>query len=821
MFYENNSQLKLAWEFVQYTGNNIFLTGKAGTGKTTFLRNVRQSTLKRSVVVAPTGVAALNAGGVTIHSFFQLPFGPQLPGDQLSTEIKRHAAANQKFTREKINIIRSLDLLIIDEISMVRADLLDAIDVVLRRYRNRSKPFGGVQLLMIGDLQQLAPITKNDEWELLRPYYDSPFFFSSLALQKTLFTAIELKHIYRQNDQLFIDLLNKIRNNEPDSESLRILNDRYNPRFDHDEYPGYITLTTHNQQAEQINEKRLEKIRSKKYRITAKISGTFPEYSYPTLPKLELKTGAQVMFVKNDSSPQKRYYNGKIGIITAIDPDNETITVSCNGDDEEINVTPEEWNNYSYSIDPQSNEIVEKSIGTFLQIPLKLAWAITIHKSQGLTFSKAIIDANAAFAHGQVYVALSRCTSLEGLVLSSRIEPHSIRSDTTVLGFTKNVEANQPDSGALEKAKHEFGINLVSELFDFKSLEKELAYLLKQMKENAASLHLKVIEDLEKTTSLFSTDVVLVSEKFHTQLNHLFNQEPDIEKNSILQERIKKACTYFDDKIAGILSSALNKLSIETDNKSVKKTLTEIVERLKEGTGLKQACLREGRNGITVQKYLRVKAVSAIDKKVKEPIRADEKLAQHTGNPDLYKALRQWRKNKAEEADVPEYMVLNQKSLVQLAQHLPGTRQELMAIKGIGKTKTNVFGDELTELITDYCRKTGLKSKSSSPLDIALKHREKKPNTRALTFDLFKGGKNVDEIAKIRSLTKGTIEGHLLHYLRSGQIEIGKLVPDKLINLVINILQENNSSSPSMIKEALGEQISWAELKMVLVHLNK
>jgi len=821
MFYDDNSQLKLAWEFVQYTGNNIFLTGKAGTGKTTFLRNVRQSTLKRSVVVAPTGVAALNAGGVTIHSFFQLPFGPQLPGDQLTTEIKRHAAANQKFTREKINIIRSLDLLIIDEISMVRADLLDAIDVVLRRYRNRSKPFGGVQLLMIGDLQQLAPITKNDEWELLRPYYDSPFFFSSLALQKTVFTAIELKHIYRQNDQLFIDLLNKIRDNEPDSESLRILNERYNPRFNHDENPGYITLTTHNQQAEQMNEKRLEKIRSKKHFFNAKISGTFPEYTYPTLPKLELKTGAQVMFVKNDSSPQKRYYNGKIGIITGIDPENESITVLCNGDDEEINVTPEEWNNFSYSIDPQSNEIVEKSVGTFNQIPLKLAWAITIHKSQGLTFSKAIIDANAAFAHGQVYVALSRCTSLEGLVLSSRIEPYSIRSDTTVKGFTKNVEANQPDSGALETAKHEFEHNLVSELFDFKSLQKELSYLLKQMKDNASSLHLKDIEDLEKTTSMFLTDVVIISDKFQPQLQQLFHQEPDIEKNSYLQERIKKASAYFDEKIAGILSSALNRLSIETDNKAVKKTLSEILERLKEETRLKQACLKEGRTGITVQKYLRVRAVSAIDKEVRETVRTDERLSQHIANPDLYKALRQWRSNKAEEADIPEYMVLNQKSLAQLAQLLPCTKQELLAIKGIGKAKAKIFGDELAELIADYCLKTGLEPKRPASLKPVLEHREEKPDTRMLTFDLFKEGKNVEDIASIRKLTAGTIEGHLATFIRSGKIEINELVSEKKIELVTKFFNENNTASPGMAKQALGEQITWGELRMIIAYLNK
>lgn len=821
MFYEDNRELKLAWEFVQYTGNNIFLTGKAGTGKTTFLKNVRQGTLKRSVVVAPTGVAALNAGGVTIHSFFQLPFGPQLPGDQLSVELKRHAAANQKFTREKINIIRSLDLLIIDEISMVRADLLDAIDTVLRRYRNRSLPFGGTQLLMIGDLQQLAPIVKDEEWELLRPYYESPFFFSSLALQQTVFTAIELKHIYRQSDQRFIDLLNKIRENEPDEETLNTLNERYNPRFDHEKNPGFITLTTHNYQALQINEKRLEKIRSKKYFFRAEISGTFPEYSYPTLPELELKVGAQVMFVKNDSSPQKRYYNGKIGIITSIDTDNESITVSCNGENEEIVVAPEEWNNFSYSIDLKSNEIVEKSIGTFRQIPLKLAWAITIHKSQGLTFDNVVIDANAAFAHGQVYVALSRCTSLEGLVLSSRIEPHSIRSDRVVKGFTREVEKNQPDENRLKLAKRDFELNLLIELFDFKPLQKELYLLLKQMKENAASLHLKLIEDIEAINNIFSKEVTLVAEKFQPQLFQLFRLEPELEDNARLQERISKASIYFYEKISQILNPVWQKHVIETDNKSVKKSLLEIIERLKEEAREKQVCLKESISGINLQKYLRVRAISRIEKAEDIHEKNEEKVASHIPNPDLYKALNLWRKDKADEAGVPEFMILPQKALIQLVTLLPGTIQHLGLVKGIGKVKMKIWGEELTGIITEYCLRNGLEQKTPDMKGRIDKKssREPKPDTRKLSFDLFRAGKNLEEIAQIRKLTKGTIETHLTSYIKSGEIEINALVNNEKINLITDYFRANNSASPGMAKEALGESISWGELRMVLASL--
>ncbi|MDZ7742909.1 MAG: PIF1 family DEAD/DEAH box helicase [Bacteroidota bacterium] len=409
-----NKQLQLAFDFVQYTGNNIFLTGKAGTGKTTFLHNLKKQSPKRMVVVAPTGVAAINAGGVTIHSFFQVSFGPQVPG----YEEQGAGAAYKRFSKEKINIMKSLDLLVIDEISMVRADLLDAIDAVLRKYKNRRQPFGGVQLLMIGDLQQLAPVVKEDEWHILQQHYDTPFFFSSQALQQTSFTSIELKHVYRQSDQDFIELLNKIRDNNLDQQVVDVLNTRYIPGFKADEQ-GYITLTTHNAKARNINESRLQRLPGKTESFIAEVHGKFPDYNYPTDEKLVLKEGAQVMFVKNDPSPDKEYYNGKIGKIKSFVDD--CVLVECPGENFTIQVVPVEWQNVKYGLDPETKAITEEIEGSFTQVPLKLAWAITIHKSQGLTFEKAIIDAEAAFAHGQVYVALSRCKSLEGLVLSSKI----------------------------------------------------------------------------------------------------------------------------------------------------------------------------------------------------------------------------------------------------------------------------------------------------------------------------------------------------------------------------------------------------------------
>ncbi|HNV52990.1 MAG TPA: AAA family ATPase, partial [Tenuifilaceae bacterium] len=392
MEYIENLQLKQAFDFIQYTGKNIFLTGKAGTGKTTFLKHIKEVSPKRMIVVAPTGVAAINAGGVTIHSFFQMPFGPHIPvtNSQFNPfdEEPQTASRNgvQKFSREKINIIKSLDLLVIDEISMVRADLLDGIDEVLRRYRNHSKPFGGIQLLMIGDIQQLAPIAKDDEWEILKRYYDTVYFFSSKALRQTAYISIELKHIFRQSDREFIDILNKVRDNRIDNETLNILNKRYIPNINKDDNDGYITLTTHNHQSQRINDSKLQKLKSKLHTFKAVVKGEFPEYSYPTDYELQLKVGAQVMFVKNDSSFEKLYYNGKIG--TIVDIDDDLIHVKCEGDSNDIAVTMVEWQNYKYTINDETSEISETVIGSFIQYPLKLAWAITIHKSQGLTFEK-------------------------------------------------------------------------------------------------------------------------------------------------------------------------------------------------------------------------------------------------------------------------------------------------------------------------------------------------------------------------------------------------------------------------------------------------
>jgi hypothetical protein len=699
-----NPQLEMAFNFVQYTNRNVFLTGKAGTGKTTFLHNLKKVSPKRMIVVAPTGVAAINAGGVTIHSFFQLPFGPFTPAQ--NDEDSKENRNVQKFTREKTNIIRSMDLLVIDEISMVRADVLDAIDDVLRRYKNKHKPFGGVQLLMIGDIQQLAPVIKDDEWAILRQWYNSIYFFSSRALNMTEYIGIELKHIYRQKDSVFINMLNKIRDNSIDEDLLTEINKRYDPEFAKNTPEGYIILTTHNHQARSINDRMLAKINDKEHCFKAHSQGEFPEYAYPTDKELILKEGAQVMFVKNDTSREKLFYNGKIGVIDKINKDN--VVVKCNGDEECIMVELAEWQNIKYSINDATEEIQEEVVGTFIQYPLKLAWAITIHKSQGLTFEKAIIDASAAFAHGQVYVALSRCKTLEGLVLSSKLTQRSIISDTTVQRFSGKVSENQPRKDEFEKCQYEYQKELLVELFDFTPIRRQLAYCLKIYTENVGSLHEGLKNSLEQLITFVNAELLTISDKFKPHLYKMLELEPNAEKNQQLQERILKASKYYVEKINTGVLSVLEDIVIESDNKSVKKSIDKAIEKVKTEVLIKRACFEQCGHGFIVKDFLSTRAKASIEKPQKEKKKEKKKsdfefTSKSITHPDLFEELKDWRKRKAEELDQPAFFVLHQKCLFQIIEQLPSTLEELQKIKGIGKKKVKAFGEEIIEIIERYC----------------------------------------------------------------------------------------------------------------------
>jgi hypothetical protein len=821
----NNPQLQLAYDFVEYTNKNIFLTGKAGTGKTTFLLNLKEKSPKRMIVVAPTGVAAINAGGVTIHSFFQLPFGPHIPSALTSgtgSSLTQNPATQNsmfRFSQEKINIIKSLDLLVIDEISMVRSDLLDGIDEVLRKYKDRYKPFGGVQLLMIGDLQQLAPIVKEEEWEILREYYDTMFFFGSRALQRTQHVSIELKHIYRQSDSTFIGILNKVRESNIDPRTLEQLNKRYIPDFAKDADDGYITLTTHVAKANRINETKLDKLPGIIYIFEATTSGEFPEYNYPTDHTLTLKRGAQVMFVKNDTSHEKQFYNGKIG--TVVDFEDDRILVKCADDDEAINVVPLEWNNTKYSIDETSKEIKETVIGSFFQYPLKLAWAITIHKSQGLTFEKAIIDANDAFAFGQVYVALSRCKTLEGLVLSNPISPRSIKTDTTISTFTKEVEQNQPDQQTLDQSKYDYQHTLLLELFDYTSISRRIGYLLKLLHEHEASIHENYREIFNKMSTSLKTDIIAVADKFVGHINQYIVSEKNVEKNLPLQERVTKACGYFLGTTDTVIHSVLQKTTVEIDNKAVKKSINTVLEELRRDINIKRSCLKACLNGFTVKSYLETKAKTAIEKY--EPKLSQKKSEEYASDtithPKLYGRLKTWKENKADEYNLPSYMVIPHKTLIELVTKLPVTPKELNLIKGFGKKKIDQFGEEVLAIIKEYLKEQNIETPIvEEPREKIERLKPVKIPTKQVSFDLFKSGKSIPDIMAERGFTLGTVESHLNYYLGLGEIEIEQLVPSDKIALISEYFISNPNNNLTQAKEELGDEITYGDLRFVRTH---
>lgn len=557
---KGNNELKTAWEFVEMTGRSVFLTGKAGTGKTTFLREVVENSSKRVVVVAPTGIAAINAGGVTIHSFFQLPLHPFIPGSKIESKFA--------FSKEKRSIIKTIDILVIDEISMVRSDLLDAVDSVLRRFRDRTKPFGGVQLLMIGDLQQLTPVVTDEEADLLRQYYPTPYFFGSRALAKIDYVTIELKEVYRQQDESFIRILNDVRKGFPSMETINTLNSRYIPDFQPDQDEGYIRLVTHNNMANAYNEQQLEQIDEPLHCFDAQISGTFPEYSYPTDVRLELKTGAQVMFVKNDPSAEKRYYNGKIGHVVEILDD--VILVQCPGDEEAVAVEQLEWENSRYIINEHTQEMETEVQGVFRQYPLRLAWAITIHKSQGLTFDKAVIDAASSFASGQVYVALSRCRTLDGMVLASPLRQNSVMTDIRVEDYIVNQERAALESvSRLDSIKKEYFSQLLGDMFDFRNLAYQQKRMLDVCSDFPSGTVVGLAQKHNDILNVLNLNVVPVGQKWRKIISGKSYEELLSEE---FMNRIKKGCEYFLNELDGAYGDFLDKMKdIKAENKELLK----------------------------------------------------------------------------------------------------------------------------------------------------------------------------------------------------------------------------------------------------------
>ena len=648
-----NPVMQLAFDYVESTNTIVFLTGKAGTGKTTFLQQVKQLSKKRLAIVAPTGVAAINAGGMTIHSLFQIAFGPIIPSGNAKSDVY--------YSDEKKDLLTNLELLIIDEVSMVRPDVLDQIDLIMRSLKDSTHPFGGVQLLLIGDLSQLSPIIRDEEWTMLGRYYSSPYFFSSLAMQKAPFVRIELDHVFRQKEQVFVDILNQVRSQTITPESLALLNERYQPDFHPTAEDPYITLTTHNALAQQINNEFVTVLAGEEFEFTATIRGDFPKDGYPTEINLKLKTGAQVMFVKNDGSAEKLYYNGKIGVVTKIEGD--TVFVQCGIESKEIAVQAVEWTNVKYQL--QDEEINETTAGSFAQIPLKLAWAITIHKSQGLSFDKAIIDVSEAFTHGQAYVALSRCRTLSGMVLRNPISAHNIIFDPAISNFNTQANIIKPDLLTLERDRERYRQFLLSELFSFNGLKTK------------ATGFEALLPDLQK-------DILDVAEKFGRQL------APD---------RVEKAAIYFHEKL---------KIAVET----LHLQLPGLIDKSKEKAAKADQLINWMMTRLYLLEYFSTQNFAAgvyveVKKSVKVKVAADQsrsyvKALNAKPNEQLFNQLLMWRHGVAEKENIMPNMVLSEKTLATIAEKLPPVLKALSAIKGVGPQKASQYGTEIIELIRAY-----------------------------------------------------------------------------------------------------------------------
>ncbi|MEZ2334311.1 HRDC domain-containing protein [Mucilaginibacter sp. RCC_168] len=646
---ELNPAMQLAADYLELTNTVIFLTGKAGTGKTTFLQNLKHTSKKKLAVAAPTGVAAINAGGMTIHSLFQLPFGPLIPGGNERPDIH--------YNQEKKELLGNLELLIIDEISMVRPDILDQIDLILRNVKESPHPFGGVQLLLIGDLSQLSPIIRDEEWILLSRYYATPYFFSALAMQKASYVRIELNHIYRQKEQAFVDILNEVRNQQISKESLTLLNARYMPDFRSGADDPYITLTTHNSIAQQVNTEFLEALQGQEFEFAATIRGDFPKDAYPTETRLKLKIGAQVMFVKNDGSAEKLYYNGKIGTVSRIE--GNTVFVQCSREDKELAVETAEWTNVKYQLNGEA--ISESDAGSFAQIPLKLAWAITIHKSQGLTFDKAIIDVSEAFASGQAYVALSRCRTLSGMVLRNPISAHNIIGDPAVIRFNEQAALITPDEHTLQRDQLLYEKYLLGELFNFHALQTRLRGF--EM----------LLPDLEK-------DIISIAGKFTKQLK---------------TERSQQAAIYFLEKLTAAIESLHQQLpGLIKQSKELAKKADQLVVWLMNRIRLLEYFAQAP---FTATTYLEL-----TKDKIKTYDRSYLKVLNAPPNEKLYQQILDWREKTAIKENIMPNMVLSEKTLMTIAEKLPDTLKTLGTIKGIGVHKATQYGPELIGLIRTY-----------------------------------------------------------------------------------------------------------------------
>jgi len=810
--FQENERLQLAFDYVYYTGRNVFLTGKAGTGKTTFLKKLRKTCPKRMIVTSPTGVAAVNAGGVTLHSFFQLPFGPRTPESPLESK--------NGMNNRKIQVIKTLELLVIDEISMVRADLLDSVDQVLRRYRRNNKPFGGVQLLLIGDMQQLSPVIRPEDEEILRPYYDSYYFFGSIAWRKTSYVCIELDHVFRQTDLAFVSLLNNIREGRVDANTINALNSRYVPNYQPPKGEDIVTLVTTNRQADSINQTHMLALTTEMKTFDAQIKGEFPESSFPVDKSLVLKKDAVVMFLKNDTSFDHLFYNGKIGRVTGFDDDG--VYVRCNGEDGDIHVGAMAWENTKYEISPDTKEIKETVIGTFQQIPLRIAWAVTIHKSQGLTFDHLMIDAANSFAHGQVYVALSRCRTLEGLVLLRPLSAGDVISDPQVKSFAQMVEQNMPNQSVLCADKRDYFFDTVAEMFDFNAIYNDLQSMQRLLSLYSSSVmgNKAAFDGLD---SIVMMQLMAVSEKFMQTIRYNYRDTIDVEHEQTLLQRIQKGCAYYVDKMQTLLEEPIKNFAFDSDDKSKKAKLLDTYQSLANNFDLKKNILLAIKDGFSIKRYLTRKAEISLELTKEsgggkstlsrvQPNASSVTSKYVSVNPELYSDLSQWRKGKAEELGMKSNEVVATKTILEISNKKPSSVKELMSITGM-KGKGKPYVAEIMKILLPHI------GGASGPLfdaEAELKEAEYESlSTSEKTHHLFDQGKSVAQIASERKLTPATIIGHLAEYVATGEVDPYKLMSKDSIERIKMFILENPKATDKGVLDGVEGGCTYGEIKIV------